>query len=165
MKRAWALVLSDRGRWWKAALALAVAAVLSLRFQSDPNTQSETFLTLSRLPPQKGPPATRVGPEHLLVRAVEPDRVRVEKFGVAMDLLLPAGEAGEKLRAEAASLRPGDYASAKAYPLGDARFEAIDLRRNPHRRFKFFVSGVAALFIAALLPVYFRWSKGALRAR
>ena len=94
-----------------------------------------------------------------------PASILLEKYGTELELLLPAGPAGERDRAAAARLERGAFVSVISRHLGGNRFESVRLLSNPHRHWKLLVSAIAAVAVAALFPVFFRASAGGFIAR
>ena len=88
----------------------------------------------------------------------------VEKFGDAVEVVLPGGD-GRTAAAAEAPLRSGDWVVVVARHRGGIVFEAVSVRRNPERPEKLIVSAIAALLVVLALPFFFRWERGALRPR
>ena len=164
MRKAIDSLFSDRRREGKAALALGLAGLLAIAYQAAPAHQDLGFRELSRVSGPGLPPGKHVGPEHLRVKEAWSDRVVVEKFGDAFEVVLPGGD-GRTAAAAEAPLRPGDWVVVVARHRGAAVLEAVSIRRNPERPEKLVVSAIAALLVVLALPFFFRWERGALRPR
>jgi len=156
-------LLSDRRRGLKMAALAAIIAGLACWFVSWSHEDKASFAKIVRDPSSW--PGAEVGPETHRVRGLEGDDLIVIAYGASLPSSFPAGPGGEALRAEARELASGGYASVTAVHLDGLRFELVDLVADPYRRWKLALSGTAVLAVAGLLPVFFRWSRGAFRPR
>ena len=161
-------LFSDRMRWAKVCLLLLAAVALWVSLLSGPaDGPGSIYVAIARgeIPPEKVD--RPVGPEDLTVIAVEPERIIAEKFRTRIVLELPSPDTPERqeLRRRAGDLQPGSHVSAVSRHIAGERFLAGRILLNPYRKTKFAVSGLAAVLLAGLFPVLFRWSRGAFRLR
>jgi hypothetical protein len=156
-------LFSDRFRPLKLAASAAAVVLFAVGFLFWVEEERPSIAKIILNP--SGWPGALVGPEHIQVESVGAEEMVLDAYGVPIRFSLPAGAEGERIRREAAALVPGEWISVVGRHGEGLRFETVRLVPDPYRKYKLLFSAAAALFVLGFLPVFYRWSGGALRPR